>query len=181
MERTLEDVYEDIYKCEKCELHKQRLTKYWFRGNPNADIFLIGEALGEQEQKYGRPFIGKTGQLLTKLLNEVGLTEDYIYISNIVKDRPPENRDPLAHEINACKDFLLEELKLVRPKLIITVGKVSSLWFNHYKPFNWYEWNPKRMWLPVYHPGYLIRQKQEKKDEWKNNILETAKKAGAIQ
>jgi DNA polymerase len=180
MERTLDDVYKEINRCQKCPLHKHRIAEYWYRGNPDADIFLIGEGLGEQEQKQGRPFVGRTGQLLTKLLNEVGLTEDKIYISNMVKDRPPENRDPLAHEIEACKDFLIEELKLVRPKLIITVGKVSSLWFNHYKPFNWYEYKPERLWIPVYHPGYLIRQKQDKKDEWKNIILDTAKKAGAL-
>lgn len=178
MSLSIDEIYRQVAICEKCPLYKQRIVPYKYRGNPKSDIVFIGEGLGAEEQKQGLPFVGKSGKLLTKLLSEINITDDNSFITNLVKCRPPENRDPMYHEVKECQKYLIEELRAIDPKLIITVGKVPGRWFNHYRPFNWYEFKPEKRWLPVYHPAYLIRQKQEKKDEWKENIYNMARRVG---
>jgi uracil-DNA glycosylase len=154
------EVYEQINSCEKCQLYKQRITDYIYRGNKDASIVLIGEAPGEQEQKGGTFFIGRSGKLLDKMLEKVGLDiHNDVYITNIVKDRPPDNRKPFYDEIIRCENFLKKEIEIINPKLITTLGKTSADWFsggNEYKINTYYQ---ERKWIPLYHPSYLLRRR----------------------
>lgn len=156
--------------CNKCPLGQDRPI-VWGEGSLNANLFFIGEAPGADEQEELRPFVGRSGKLLRKILNEINITEKDFYISNIVKHRPPNNRDPFGNEVQACQSYLLEEIKEVRPKLIITLGKVPGSWYNHYKPFEWFTYYPEKLWMPVYHPSYLLRNRK-KIDLWKEKVLE---------
>lgn len=160
-----------INNCTDCELHKNGKL-VGGRGSHDADIFFIGEAPGEEESETGLPFVGKCGRFLSGLLKECGIKEEDVYISNIIKHRPLNNRDPLIHEIRACQHFLLEELKSVRPKLIVTLGRVPGKWFNHYKDFETGIYYPNRLWLPLYHPSYLMQWGRRFVPEWKKSLIE---------
>ena len=154
----LTDLYKEISKCEKCNLCKQRMKNYIWRGNPESEIVLIGEAPGANEQEQGTFFIGRSGKLLDKLIIKAGFNpnEDF-YITNIVKDRPPENRNPFWDEIKACMPFILEELRIIKPKLIITLGKVPGDWFANGREWAWNTYYKDRRFFPMYHPSYLLR------------------------
>ena len=156
--KSLSDLYEEINACEKCHLHKQRMAKYSWRGYSGSKIMFIGEALGATEQKQGKPFVGRSGKLLDKLLVKAGLnpSED-VYITNLVKDRPPDNRNPFWDEIKTCMPFLLKELKIINPKLIITLGRVPGNWFANGREWKWNTYYKDRRFFPMYHPSYLLR------------------------
>lgn len=156
----ISDLYKEINGCEKCNLYKQRIKNYIWSGNPGANIVLIGEAPGADEQEQGTFFIGRSGKLLRKLLNQAGINDkEDVYITNIVKDRPPENRNPFWDEIKACMPFLLEELRIINPKLIITLGKVSGNWFANGRGWEWNTYYKERRWLALWHPSYLLRRR----------------------
>jgi DNA polymerase len=125
----------------------------------------IGEAFGANEQRYGKPFIGRSGKLLDLLLLESGiLPEKDIYITNVVKDRPVEkdkDRKPFFDEIKACEEYILKEIEILNPKLIITFGKTSGDWFNNYDPYDINHFYKEKKWLPLYHPSYLLRSRSE--------------------
>lgn len=131
-------------------------------GNPDAQLVLIGEAPGEDEDLSGRPFVGRAGQLLDKILESVGIHRDDIYITNIVKYRPPGNRNPTPQETLVSEPLLLAQLKLIRPQVIATLGNVPTQYFLGTKDGitkthgNWYEWHGVRV-FPLYHPAYLLR------------------------
>lgn len=161
--KSLSRIYEEIHECTKCNLYKQRLTKYYWRGSHVAKIMLIGEALGATEQERGKPFVGRSGKLLDKLLLKSGFDiENDIYITNLVKCRPPDNRNPFFDEIKACQPFLLEEIKVVKPKLIITLGRVPGDWFANGREWEWNTLYKERRWLPMYHPSYLLRNTEQR-------------------
>ncbi len=156
--KNLEDVYREINECENCRLWKYRKIEYHWRGNPKSKIMFIGEALGAEEQRLGSPFVGRSGKKLDKLFNNTGLDiEKDAYITNIVKDRPPDNRNPFSDEIKACQVFLLKEIHFIKPKLIITLGRVPSNWWSRRKPYEWFTHYPERRWFPMWHPSYLLR------------------------
>nr|KJR71741.1 MAG: DNA polymerase [Vulcanisaeta sp. AZ3] len=113
-------------KCTRCKLHLARKRVVPGEGPLNASIMMIGEAPGEREDEEGRPFVGAAGQLLTKLLNSVGIRREDVYITNIVKCRPPNNRDPEPDEIDACRPYLVTQILIVRPKVIICLGRHSA-------------------------------------------------------
>nr|KJR71737.1 MAG: DNA polymerase [Vulcanisaeta sp. AZ3] len=113
-------------KCTRCKLHLTRKMVVPGEGPLNASIMIIGEAPGEREDEEGRPFVGAAGQLLTKLLNSVGIRREDVYITNIVKCRPPNNRDPEPDEIDACRPYLVTQILIVRPKVIICLGRHSA-------------------------------------------------------
>jgi uracil-DNA glycosylase family 4 len=137
-------------------------------GNPDAQIILIGEAPGEDEDLSGRPFVGRAGQLLDKILESVGMVRDDIYITNIVKYRPPGNRNPTLKEITVSEPLLLEQIKLIRPQVIATLGNVPTQYFLKTKDGitkthgNWYEWHGVQV-FPLYHPAYLLRNPSREK------------------
>lgn len=157
--------------CDKCPL-KNNGKLVWGRGNPNADIFFIGEAPGKDESESGLPFTGRSGKLLSKLLKEIEIIENEVYISNIVKHRPPDNRNPFYDEITACQSYIIEEIRTVNPKLIITLGKISGNWFARYKSYEIYKYYAEKRWLPLYHPSYLLRRRSEIV-RWKESLKKT--------
>lgn len=165
-EMNLSDVYNEVNKCEKCGLCKNRITNYLFRGRPESRIIVIGEAPGRDEQSMGKPFIGRSGRLFDTLVKSIGkITNEDMYITNIVKDRPigPDGKDrkPFYDEIKACESYILEEINIIKPKLIITLGKTSGDWFNEYEPYEINHYYKEKKWLPLYHPSYLLRNRKE--------------------
>ncbi len=149
--------------CQRCQLGATRTHAVVSRGNPNASILIIGEGPGENEDLQGRPFVGKSGQLLDKILESVKLTEQDVFICNIVKCRPPENRKPSKDEMDACRPYLMEQIRLVNPKIIIMTGASAIEGLFQEKSVGitkirgqWREWEG-RACIPIFHPAYLLR------------------------
>ncbi len=155
-------------------------TLVFGEGNPDANLILIGEAPGEEEDKTGRPFVGRAGQLLDRVLESVGLARDDIYITNIVKYRPPGNRNPKPEEIAASEPILVEQIKLIRPQVIATLGNIPTHYFVDTKDGitkthgSWYEWHGIKIY-PLYHPAYLLRNPSRKQGSPKWQMWEDMK------
>ena len=183
MDQSLCNIYEKVNKCDRCKLCKNRIVDCSFRGSEKSSIMFVGEAQGKNECEKGKPFIGRSGKLLDKLLQTIGFNvEKDIYITNLVKDRPIDpitgkDRKPFYDEIVACAPYLLEEIELLKPKLIITLGKTSGDWFANYEPYEINKFYPERKWLSLYHPAYLARSKEEI-PKFVEAIKETLKKIG---
>lgn len=163
-------------ECDKCELCKTRTNCVFGVGNPNADILFVGEAPGEQEDLSGVPFVGRAGQLLDKFLYAVDINREDVYIANILKCRPPKNRDPLPEEEDACIGYLREQVTLINPKVIVCLGRISAM--RLIKPDfkitqEHGQWFKKGNYLmtAVYHPAALLRDPRKKED-----MLEDMKK-----
>ena len=164
-----------ILNCTACSLHKTRNHAIWGEGNFNAEIMVIGEAPGADEDRIGRPFVGKSGQLLDKIIAACGFTrEQHIFISNIVKCRPPANRVPSEEEVKACFPILLKQIELVNPKIIIPLGATAlKRLFNDQNlkitrlRGEWMQWQ-NRLVMPVYHPSALLRNPALKRDSWED-------------
>jgi DNA polymerase len=122
----LNDLAEECKSCRNCELYKTATNLVFFDGSPDAGIVFIGEAPGADEDAQGKPFVGRAGKLLTATIEEMGLPRRNVYICNILKHRPPDNRNPLPHEIEACTPFLVRQLEILQPRLIITLGNFST-------------------------------------------------------
>jgi DNA polymerase len=125
-QRTLDVAAAEAADCTKCRLAQGRTQVVFGVGHPNADLLFIGEAPGFHEDKQGEPFVGAAGQLLTRMLGEIGLTRDEVYIANVIKCRPPGNRDPLPDEIEACTPWLVEQVSLIQPRVIVTLGNFAT-------------------------------------------------------
>jgi uracil-DNA glycosylase family 4 len=126
MSTTLQELQRVASTCTKCRLAGGRTQVVFGVGNPNAEVMFIGEGPGYHEDKQGEPFVGAAGQLLTKLLGEIGLSRQDVYIANVVKCRPPGNRDPLPDEIDSCKPYLAEQIEHIQPRLIVTLGNFAT-------------------------------------------------------
>ncbi|HYY16403.1 MAG TPA: uracil-DNA glycosylase [Gammaproteobacteria bacterium] len=122
----LQDFYEQIKDCQNCALAASRTQVVFGDGNPHAEIMFVGEAPGFHEDRIGKPFVGAAGKLLDQLLGEIGIERRDIYIANVIKCRPPQNRNPRVEEIESCKPFLLKQIELIRPKIICTLGNFST-------------------------------------------------------
>ena len=137
-------------------------------GDPDAKLMIVGEAPGQDEDEQGRPFVGRSGQLLDRILDSVGIYRDDAYVTNMVKYRPPGNRNPTTQEIQQSEPLLLEQIKLIRPQVISTLGNVPTQYFIGTKDGitkthgNWYEWNGVKV-FPLYHPAYLLRNPSREK------------------
>jgi uracil-DNA glycosylase family 4 len=163
MTRTLEILREEVKSCTKCELHATRTNTVFSRGNPEAALCIVGEAPGQEEDEQGTPFVGRSGKLLDEVLAQLGLdVSKDVYVCNVVKCRPPDNRKPSEGEVDTCSDFLSEQLSLVNPKVIVALGNsaVSGLipiengiTKIHGKVFK----RGKVPVIPVYHPSYVLR------------------------
>jgi len=155
-------------QCQKCPLAQTRNQVVIERGNRQAQIMIIGEGPGQTEDETGLPFVGKAGQLLDKILASVELSERDVYICNVVKCRPPQNRDPLPEEIAACNPYLLEQIRLVDPKIVLLTGKYAMLTLLGIKEGitkvrgQWYE-RDGRLFMPIFHPAYLLRNPSREK------------------
>ena len=154
-----------VRDCTVCRLSETRTNVVFGAGNPDADVIFVGEGPGQQEDEQGFPFVGRSGQLLEQLLGEIGLTRDDVYIANVVKCRPPKNRDPRPDEIAACKDYLREQLELIQPKVAVTLGNFSSKLLLRTETGitklrgQAYEWWG-RLLVPTFHPAAALRGNQ---------------------
>ncbi len=162
MSLTLEDVAARVRNCTRCELHRSRSQGVPGNGNPNAEIMFIGEAPGWHEDKQGLPFVGAAGQFLNEMLDKIGLTRDEVFVTNIVKSRPPGNRDPLPDEIAACSIYLDEQLEIIKPRVVVTLGRFSmSRWFPGER-ISRIHGQPRKFGsyvvVPMYHPAAALHQ-----------------------
>lgn len=158
----LTDMYEQIRVCLKCDLAKSRTNAVPGEGPEDAEIMLIGEAPGFHEDRLGRPFVGAAGQYLDELLGLIGVDRKKVYITNVVKCRPPQNRDPQPHEMEACRPYLDCQIELIKPKVIITISRFAMMrWFPD-KKISEIHGKPKRFGnlvvLPMYHPAAALHQ-----------------------
>ncbi len=169
MSDNWDKLIEDCSSCTACELCKTRTNCVFGTGNRNADILFVGEAPGDNEDKTGTPFVGRAGQLLDKFLIAVGIEREDVYIANILKCRPPKNRDPLPAEEDACIDFLRRQVRLIKPKVIVCLGRISAM--RLIKPDfkitaehgKWFKKGDMLM-TAVYHPALLLRDPRKKED-----------------
>jgi DNA polymerase len=165
--------YNEICNCQLCDLGKTR-TKFVFGiGNPDADIIFLGEAPGEKEDLAGEPFVGRAGKLLDKMLAAINLTRDDIYICNVLKCRPPKNRDPLPSEVEKCEPYLNQQLSLIQPKLIVALGRIAACTIlktkEPLKELRNKVFSYKGIDLLVtYHPAALLRNPNFKRPAWED-------------
>lgn len=164
--------------CTACPLHQTRTQTVFGVGNRNADWLVIGEAPGAEEDRRGEPFVGRAGQLLDAMLRAVGLDRNQAYIANILKCRPPNNRDPRPEEVEACAGFLNRQIELIRPRLILAVGRIAAQNLLHSDaPIGRLRGRVHRLepeGIPVvvtYHPAYLLRSPGEKRKAWADLLL----------
>lgn len=166
---TLEDLRNECNNCKKCELYKTRTNVVFGVGNEKADVIFVGEGPGQSEDEQGIPFVGRSGQLLTGYLGSVGLGRDDVYIANIVKCRPPANRDPKPEEQDLCIDYLREQIRIIRPKVIVCLGRIAAcrLIDENFKVTKQHgEFIKKKDFLMMgtYHPSALLRNPNLKFD-----------------
>ena len=162
-------IYNKCKSCTACALHELRTNCVFGVGNPNADLMFVGEAPGEQEDLSGTPFVGRAGQLLDKFLFAVDIDRSDVYIANILKCRPPKNRDPLPAEEDACIGFLREQVKAIRPKIIVCLGRIAAMRLINpdYKITKEHgTWVQKGNFLmtAVYHPAALLRDPRKNEE-----------------
>ena len=172
-EGDLETVRADLGDCRRCPLGGLRRRLVFGEGNARADLVFVGEAPGADEDEQGRPFVGRAGQLLTKIIEAMGLKREEVYICNILKCRPPGNRNPLPDEIAACEPFLIRQLEAIRPRVICALGSFAAhALLKSEAPisvlrgrFHRYQGIPL---MPTYHPAYLLRNPGAKKQVWED-------------
>lgn len=186
-QKALDEIAEEIRACTACNLHQARTQAVPGEGRPDAGIMFVGEAPGFYEDKQGLPFVGASGRYLEDLLKLVGLTREDVFITNIVRCRPPKNRDPLRPEIDACKGYLDRQIAIIQPKLIATLGRFSmELYFPGEKISRIHGKSKRsggRLYYPLFHPAAVLRSpslrpvmeedfKRMKQlvDEFENNI-----------
>lgn len=173
MRTSWPQLLDEVYTCEKCRLCATRTNVVPGEGNPEATLMFIGEGPGRDEDLQGRPFVGRSGELLTRMIRAIGLEREQVYICNVVKCRPPQNRNPEPDEANACLNYLRAQVALVRPKVVVLLGKVAcrytlqqdiSVMRDHGK---WFE--RKGVWfMPTYHPSALLRDPSKKREAWED-------------
>jgi DNA polymerase len=164
-------VRDDLGDCTRCKLAPKRTNIVFGVGNPDAPLVFVGEAPGADEDRTGEPFVGAAGQLLTKMIEAMGLSRDEVYIANILKCRPPGNRNPEPDEIAACEPFLKRQLAAIRPRMIVALGKFAAQCLLRSDApisklrgaFGQYEGIPL---MPTYHPAFLLRTPSAKRDVW---------------
>ena len=170
---TMEDIRKAVEACQGCPLYKTRTNIVFGDGDENAKLVFVGEAPGQDEDLQGKPFVGKAGQKLTQIIEAMKLSRSEVYITNVLKCRPPGNRNPLPEEIKACEPFLINQLKLIKPKIICALGTFSAQTLLRTDQrisllrgrFHIYQ-GIKLM--PTYHPAYLLRNPKFKRDVWED-------------
>lgn len=168
---SLERIAADLAGCTRCKLCATRKTIVIGEGNPQARLAFVGEGPGEQEDLEGRPFVGKAGQLLDRMIQAIGLQREEVYIANVVKCRPPGNRDPEPDEITACGPFLLRQLETIRPQVVVALGRFAAQTLLQTEtPISRLRgsFHPYRgaKLMPTFHPSYLLRNPASKRDAW---------------
>lgn len=171
---SLESVREELGDCRRCNLSKTRTNIVFGIGNPQARLIFVGEGPGEDEDLQGEPFVGRAGQLLTKMIEAMGLKREDVYICNVVKCRPPGNRQPQPDEILTCRPFLEKQIDTIKPEIIVALGthaaqtlldtpeKISALRGRFHRYRN------NILLMPTFHPSYLLRSPEKKKEVWED-------------
>jgi DNA polymerase len=170
---TLDEIAAHIAACTSCALHQSAKHPVPGEGNPQAELLCVGEAPGAHEDEQGRPFVGEAGQLLTKILGAIQLSRDEVYICNVLKHRPPGNRDPLPDEVIACQPYLLRQIELVRPKVILALGRFAAQTLLQTTTgigalrgkIHRYHGVPL---IVTYHPAALLRNESWKRPTWED-------------
>lgn len=170
------NILNELGDCQLCSLGKTRTHLVFGVGNPNADLVFVGEAPGRDEDMKGEPFVGKAGQLLTKIIEAIDLKREDVYICNVIKCRPPENRNPLPEEIEACEPFLIKQIEVIKPKVICALGKFAAQTLLKTESpisalrgsFQDYHGVPL---MPTYHPAFLLRNPKMKRQVWEDMQL----------
>lgn len=173
---TLEDIRRDLGDCKRCKLWSTRTNIVFGEGNPKAELMFVGEAPGADEDATGRPFVGRAGQLLTKMIEAIDLKREDVYIANTLKSRPPGNRNPEPDETKACIPFVYRQIATIHPKLIVTLGNPATQGLLETKvgitrirgTFQDYPRDPNIKVLPTFHPAYLLRSPDKKREAWED-------------
>lgn len=170
-----ETLAQEVRGCTRCGLHADRTQTVFGVGPPDADWMVIGEAPGADEDRQGEPFVGRAGKLLNSMLLAVGLRREQVYIANMIKCRPPGNRDPRPDEVNECRGYLKRQIALIKPKLILVVGRIAAQHLLRTdKPLSalrGHRWTLPGADYPVvvtYHPAYLLRSPEQKAQSWQD-------------
>ncbi len=168
----LEVLASEAAACTRCELHRGRGRSVFSRGTAGTDLAFVGEGPGYHEDQQGLPFVGRAGQLLDRMIAAMGYDRDGVYVCNVVKCRPPENRTPLPTEAAACARFLVPQLELVQPKAIVALGRCAAENLECVPPAGkwrgiWGEWRGIPV-MPTYHPAFLLRSPEFKKPVWED-------------
>jgi uracil-DNA glycosylase len=168
---TLDELRPFALDCTACRLSATRTQVVFGTGNPDAQLMFVGEAPGRDEDLQGEPFVGRAGQLLNDIIKAMKLTREEVYIANVIKCRPPENRNPEPDEMDACRPYIRKQIELVRPKVIVALGRfgLQSLTGKSYAITairgSWLDYEGVKM-MPTFHPSYLLRNPAAKKDVW---------------
>jgi uracil-DNA glycosylase family 4 len=171
---ALAAVRADIGDCTRCKLHRLGRRQIVFGvGNPDADLMFVGEAPGADEDIQGFPFVGRAGQLLTKIIEAIGLKRDDVYIANVIKCRPPQNRNPEQDEVDTCEPFLFQQVDVISPKVIVALGSFASrALLRTLDPISRlrgrvYEYRGAKL-VPTFHPAFLLRNPASKREVWED-------------
>ena len=168
---TLEEIRAEMGDCRRCKLYAGRTRLVFGDGAADARLMFVGEAPGADEDQQGLPFVGAAGQLLNRMLDKLGLRREEVYIANIVKSRPPGNRDPEADEITACLPFLKKQIQAIRPRVIVVLGRIAAhALLGTKEPLtrlrgHWQRYGDIRV-MPTFHPSFLLRAPQERHKTW---------------
>jgi len=170
---SLDHIRSDLGDCRRCGLHQGRNCIVFGAGNPDARLMFVGEGPGREEDLQGKPFVGPAGQLLNRIITAMGLTRETVYIANVVKCRPPDNRGPQADEISACRPFLERQIRSVRPDYICALGSFAAReLLNTDRPISRLRGRFHRFGsisvMPTYHPAYLLRNPGQKRAVWED-------------
>ena len=170
---SLEAIREDLGDCHRCKLHEHRRTIVFGEGNPQARLAFVGEGPGAEEDATGRPFVGRAGQLLDKIIAAIGLRREDVYIANVVKCRPPGNRTPERDETDTCEPFLFRQLAFIRPEVIVALGSPAFQCLMRTRESitrsrgEWRDWNGIKV-MPTFHPAFLLRSPDKKREVWED-------------
>ncbi len=172
---SLDDLKLIVSNCTQCELHRTRTQTVFGEGHPAAEWLIIGEAPGADEDRLGKPFVGRAGQLLTSMLRAMGLAREEVFIANVLKCRPPNNRDPQSNEVASCSAYLRKQIELIQPKIILVVGRVAAqsllMIDEPIGKMRGQKYTYQETGIPViatYHPAYLLRSPQQKRKAWED-------------
>ncbi len=170
---SLAEIRGEIGDCTRCKLCQTRKNIVFGVGNPTADLMFVGEAPGADEDAQGIPFVGRAGQLLTKIIESIGVGRDQVYIANILKCRPPGNRDPEPEEVSTCEGFLFQQIRVVAPKVMVALGRYAAQTLLRTEtPISrmrgqFFEFAGGLL-IPTYHPAYLLRNPSSKRQVWED-------------